>query len=489
VCTLRAAIQETNALPGADTINLPSGNFLLSIAGQGENAAASGDLDITDNLTIVGAGGECSGVMISLGHNLDRGVSCGLTATGDLSNADPLLGPTSGILGDPTRTLPLLPGSPAIDAGDNNGCPTTDQRGLPRPVDGNGDGVARCDMGAFEAQKFTVSIAKIGTGAGTVVSDLTGIDCGADCSEAYPSIAVTLTAIAAPGSVFAGWSGGVCMGTHDCTLVPTADTILTAIFVDLASSPPLVAAVLPSSRSASFTAPKTTFATVINAGSATAMSVRIALNSAVPAFFHFQATDPMTNFPIGTVNTPVDIAAGASQTFVIAVTPSAVISPTELEFSFAGINAAPAPSLVGINTLLFAAAAAFVPDIVALAATLPPDPGIVNIPGANGLGFFAVATVNTGAGGSITASADQGSAILSVNISLCETDPATGQCISGIGPSVTTQINANATPTFGIFVQGTGNVPFDPAANRIFVRFSDVGGVTRGATSVAFRTQ
>src|SRR5262245_51742013 len=56
VCTLRAAVQETNALFGADTINLPAGNFLLSIAGQGENAAASGDLDITDNLTIVGAG-------------------------------------------------------------------------------------------------------------------------------------------------------------------------------------------------------------------------------------------------------------------------------------------------------------------------------------------------------------------------------------------------------------------------------------------------
>ena len=60
-----------------------------------------------------------------------------------------------------------------------------------------------------------------------------------------------------------------------------------------------------------------------------------------------------------------------------------------------------------------------------------------------------------------------------MNISLCQTDPATGQCISAIGPSVTTQINANATPTFGIFVQGNGNVPFDPAANRIFVRFKD----------------
>ena len=51
-----------------------------------------------------------------------------------------------------------------------------------------------------------------------------------------------------------------------------------------------------------------------------------------------------------------------------------------------------------------------------------------------------------------------------------------------------TQINADATPTFGIFVQG-GNVSFDPAANRIFVRFKDSDKVTPGSTSVAVRTQ
>jgi hypothetical protein len=76
-----------------------------------------------------------------------------------------------------------------------------------------------------------------------------------------------------------------------------------------------------------------------------------------------------------------------------------------------------------------------------------------------------------------------------VNVSLCQTDPASGQCISPVGPSVTTTINANATPTFGIFVGGNGNVPFNPATNRIFVRFKDGGNVTRGSTSVAVRTQ
>jgi hypothetical protein len=100
-----------------------------------------------------------------------------------------------------------------------------------------------------------------------------------------------------------------------------------------------------------------------------------------------------------------------------------------------------------------------------------------------------VAAANVGTSGNITASADTGAAIMPVSLFLCETNPATGQCISAIGPGVTTTINTNATPTFGIFVQGNGNVPFDPAANRIFVRFKDGGGVTRGATSVAVRTQ
>src|SRR5690606_33859375 len=55
-CSLRAAVQETNALAGADRIEMPAGHYLLSIAGKREDAAASGDLDVHDALTIAGAG-------------------------------------------------------------------------------------------------------------------------------------------------------------------------------------------------------------------------------------------------------------------------------------------------------------------------------------------------------------------------------------------------------------------------------------------------
>jgi hypothetical protein len=52
-CTLRAAIMETNALAGADTIDLLAGfHYTLDREGQGDDTAALGDLDIADDLTI-----------------------------------------------------------------------------------------------------------------------------------------------------------------------------------------------------------------------------------------------------------------------------------------------------------------------------------------------------------------------------------------------------------------------------------------------------
>ena len=148
----------------------------------------------------------------------------------------------------------------------------------------------------------------------------------------------------------------------------------------------------------------------------------------------------------------------------------------------------PAAITSRLNTLLFSASATAIPDIVALGATLTND-GIVNIPGTTGTGVFAVVTVNVGVSSNITASADTGGASLPLNISLCQTNPTTGACLSPPASSVTTTINANATPTFGIFVAGTGSVAFNPATNRIFVRFKDSAAVTRGPTSVAVRTQ
>jgi predicted outer membrane repeat protein len=104
----------------------------------------------------------------SLGHNLigdatgsfgsfENGVNGDLVGTA-AAPLDPLLGPLQNN-GGPTKTHALLAGSPAIDHGDNSAVdpttqklPTTDQRGAghPRQRDGNGDGIAVVDIGAFE---------------------------------------------------------------------------------------------------------------------------------------------------------------------------------------------------------------------------------------------------------------------------------------------------------------------------------------------------
>jgi hypothetical protein len=253
--------------------------------------------------------------------------------------------------------------------------------------------------------------------------------------------------------------------------------------------PPLAAAVLPSSRSVRVGSAATAFVTLINSGSSPAVAASIGPATGPAATFSFQTTDPITNQLTGTQNVPVDIPPNQIQTYLIALTPTTSAPPTEVTFTFGAENTtAPTGVLTGINTLLLSASFSAIPDIVALAATLTND-GIVNVPGATASGAFAVATVNVGSTASITASADTGAAVLPVVLSLCETSPATGLCVSTVGPTVTTQIDAGETPTFGIFVQGTGDIPFDPATNRIFVRFKDAGGVTRGSTSVAVRTQ
>jgi uncharacterized delta-60 repeat protein len=68
-------------------------------------------------------------------------------------------------------------------------------------------------LARYEGDFATLEITKAGTGTGRVTSTPAGIDCGATCSTLFPfSAAVSLTATADPGSVFAGWSGD-----PDCT--------------------------------------------------------------------------------------------------------------------------------------------------------------------------------------------------------------------------------------------------------------------------------
>ena len=99
--------------------------------------------------------GNCKGTITSNGYNLSSDSTCKFKGTGDLNGTNPMLGPLQDN-GGPTQTMALSSGSPAVDAGNPNGCRddkghllTTDQRGKPRP---DKEDTAGCDMGAYESQ-------------------------------------------------------------------------------------------------------------------------------------------------------------------------------------------------------------------------------------------------------------------------------------------------------------------------------------------------
>ena len=91
---------------------------------------------------------RCRGPFTDGGYNLDAGTTCGFSASGSVSNTDPMLQPLARN-GGPTETMALSPTSPAVDAIPLGaiGCGTTlvsDQRGVSRPQG------AGCDIGAYE---------------------------------------------------------------------------------------------------------------------------------------------------------------------------------------------------------------------------------------------------------------------------------------------------------------------------------------------------
>src|SRR6266508_4033728 len=78
----------------------------------------------------------------------------------------------------------------------------------------------------------TLTVTRTGSGTGTVTSDPAGIDCGAVCSADFDDgTVVTLTATAASGSRFAGWSGEGCSGTGTCQVTMDQARSVTATFV------------------------------------------------------------------------------------------------------------------------------------------------------------------------------------------------------------------------------------------------------------------
>ncbi|MCX6580631.1 MAG: Ig-like domain-containing protein [Candidatus Aminicenantes bacterium] len=193
---------------GGGICNL-SGTVQLKNTIVANNAAATG-----------GESEDAWGTLSSNGYNLiENTTDCTITGilTGNITGVDPLLGPLAKN-GGPTQTYALLPGSPAIDAGNSSGI-STDQRGYTRPVDIAGipnvsDG---SDIGAYELEYVnlitisgTITYGGKGLAGATLTFSNQGGTTAADDDGNYSQ------------AISSGWTGTVTPSLPNYVFTPTS---------------------------------------------------------------------------------------------------------------------------------------------------------------------------------------------------------------------------------------------------------------------------
>lgn len=153
--SVRSALQAANNTAGADTIFLGTGTYTLSLAGANENAAATGDLDVTDSLTIQGLGvGSTTIDAAAIDRVLD--IFAGATVTlKDLTiTGGDLTGEGGGIRNAGTLTLDNVVISDNISRGDNGGGTLAN----PAPTGGTQNGLGG---GIYNSGTLTISASTI----------------------------------------------------------------------------------------------------------------------------------------------------------------------------------------------------------------------------------------------------------------------------------------------------------------------------------------
>ncbi len=201
---------------------------------------------------------------------------------------------------------------------------------------------------------FGLSLTLAGTGSGSVSSSPAGITCPSTCSANFASgTVVTLTATAAAGSTFAGWSAA-CSGTGTCSVTMTAAKAVTATF-NPSSSPAVT--LTPTSLNfgavaTGVTSPIKTV-TLKNSGKATLTITSIAITGTNSGDFP-ETTTCTSSLAAGAaciIKVQFKPSATGARSASVSITDNAAGSPQQVPLSGTGTTAKLVPTPLGFGTL------------------------------------------------------------------------------------------------------------------------------------------
>jgi trimeric autotransporter adhesin len=206
------------------TATLSDDTIAGNSAGDGGGIFNSGTATLNDTIVADSiGGGDISGSLGGNNNLIDDAASAGGLTNGNDGNivgVNPLLAPL-GEYGGPTPTLALLPGSPAIDAGEVLSGISTDQRGAPRPSSG------AVDIGAFQDQGYTLAVAS-GSGQDAAVGSAFANPLVATLTEnfanaAIPGVSLSFNAPASGASASLSAGSGITNASGQVSITAVAN--------------------------------------------------------------------------------------------------------------------------------------------------------------------------------------------------------------------------------------------------------------------------